>query len=198
MLRAVSFSALVLCVCAATQCAAQDLPIGITPTIRLSSDESATAKRVTDQLKKAQDRATAAEERLDAFRKTFRQAHAQLLNPVFSPDFVAAYDIPDDRSWAPTATTVELTSDERRDAQAVYDELKASQEAVKTARKNWQDFQNELLVKHVQAVVPKRAGVEAADAVTVITLPDGQQYIVPDPWWRGIALTPDFQTAIPR
>jgi pantothenate synthetase len=200
MRRAAFLLALALSPCVVGQCAAQNFTstVPLTPTIQLSADEMAAAKRITENLQNARDRAAAAEERWEAFRKIFRQAHPELPNPFFSSDFVAAYDVLDSHSWVPTATVIELTADERRDAQALYDELKASDEAVKSARKSWEDFQNELVVKHVQGVVPKRAGIEAADVVTIITLPDGKQYIVPSPWWQGIALTPDFRTAVPR
>lgn len=199
MTRTVFLLAVAVSLCAAGQCAAQNLTanVRLTPTIQLTPDETTAAKQTTQNLQNARNRSAAAEKRWETFRNAFRQAHPELRNPVFSSDFAAAYDLLDGSSWAPTATVIQLTSEERRDAQSVYDELKASDAAVQSAIKGWQDFEDELVVKHVQGVVPKRAGIEA-DITTIVTLPDGKQYIVPPPWGQGIALTPDFRTAVPR
>jgi hypothetical protein len=187
----------------AGRCSAQYLAetVQLMPTIQLSNEETTKAKQVTRDLTNAQGSSKTAKARWDQFETEFKQAHPELRGawPRFSSNFAAAYVIfGDTNSVAPTATTVELSTDERHKAQALYDELKSSDEAVKSAYKNWGDFQNELIVKHIQGVVPKSVDIQAADSVSVITLPDGRKYIVPSPWWRGIALTPDFRTAVPR
>jgi hypothetical protein len=195
--RAISLSALAVCLCAATQCAAQDLPgVRTTPTIRLSSEETATAKRLTDELKKAQDRATVAKANWDAFEKEFGQSHREVGPwPTFSSDLIAAYTVWDNHAPVPVATEVKLTADEHRKAEALYNELKSSYGSQQQAEKDWSDFQSEFLVKHVPGVSKVSAIPSGQQGVT---LPDGEQYLIPAPWWQGIALTLDFETATPR
>lgn len=163
----------------ATPCAAQNFPSTvplITPTIRLSAEETSTAKQLTQALNNARERVTTAKIRWDAFAKEFQAVHPAPNMWEFSADFKAAYFVDDPHSSLATATTVELSADESQKALAVYNELKTSDDAVKQATKNWDDFQNELVLKHVPG---------GSDAVT-------------SPWRGGIVLTPDFRTAIPR
>lgn len=196
--KVIPFLVLDVCLCAASQCAAQELPaIHVTPTIQLSSEETVTAKHTTEQLKEAQDRATTALANWVSFEKQFAQAHPEVAPWVaFSSDFVDAYEVRDRNSKAPIATVIKLTADEQRKAEGLSNELKASYEAQQRAEKNWENFENAVIVAHVPGVTTKVCG--PGTEITVITLPNGGQYIPPAPWCFGIALTPDFRTAVPR
>lgn len=194
-LRTISLSALAVCLCVASQCAAQDFSVWIAPTIRLSSEETASAKQATEELKKAEDRATNALANWNSFEKEFAQVHPEVAWPKFSSDFTAAYSVHNQNTDAPMATVVKLSAEEHQKAEAVYTELKASYDARQQAERNWSDFQGEFLVKHA----PGASKVSAIPSGQLgVTLPNGETYTVPAPWGFGIALTPDFRTAVPR
>lgn len=193
--KTVSLSALAVCLCIGSQCAAQDFSAWIAPTIRLSSEETAAAKQATEELKTTQDRATAARANWVNFQKEFARSHPEVAPyPKFSSDFTAAYSVRDHNTDAPMATVVELSAEEHQKAEAVYAELKASYDARQQAEKNWNGFQSEFLVKHVPGVTK----VPSASSGAFLTLPTGETYTIPAPWGFGIALTPDFRTAVPR
>lgn len=191
MIRAAILSIIALCICVPGQCRAQNL----VPTIRLTSEETVRARQVTQDLKNGIDRAERARAAWSNFHRRYSEAHPELQNLRFSSDFRAAYAVVDDyNGWTPKAVTVELTPEEGRTLEALYKELTTSEESAKQAKKNWGDFQNELLVKHVAGVAPTGPGA----AMGVMTLPGGKQYAVPPPWQGGIALTEDFRIAVPR
>lgn len=195
MVKAISFFALAVCLCAASQCSAQDLPgVTITPTIRLSSEETANAKRITDQMRKAEDRTTVALANWQTFVKEFSQAHPQLGGaPHFSSDLATAYTVRDPRAPVAVATVVSLSAGELQKAEAAYNEIKSSYEARQQAEKGWDDFQTQFLLKHGVLRLS-----EASNQGGMATFANGEQYTIPYPWSNGIVLTPDFQTAIPR
>lgn len=198
MSRGAFLSLALLSLSAATPCAAQHFAstVRVTPTIRLSSEETATAKQLVQALTNAQDRVRAAKARWDAFDKEFLVAHPGPVSWEFSSDFTAAYVVYDSHAWVATATTVELSAEERQKAQALFNELKAGDDAVNNAQKNWENFETGLLMKYVPGIT--NVGRTPPSDSTFIGPVNGNYYTVSYPWRTEIALTPDFKTAIPR
>lgn len=200
MSRAALLLALLISPWFAGQCSAQNQAqtVQLTPTIRLSNEETMRAKQVTRDLTNAQDRSKIAKARWDDFDEKFYQAHPELRGGgQFSSDFADVYLRLGDSVGA-MAMRVELSADERRDAQARYNELKESDAAVKSAQQNWENFQNELLVKRVPGVVPKSSFPANQVFNGGVVSFDGKEYLIPSPWQSGILLTTDFGTAVPR
>jgi hypothetical protein len=164
-------------------------------TIQLSTDETAKAKQVTEELKNARVRLDKASAAWDGFRKSYQAEHPELRNLRFSSDLRIAF-APSDEELAPgvrQATSVELKVEERRKLEALVTELTESQRSLKQAQTHWNDFQNELVADHIS----RTPGVSGEGPIAV-TLSDGKTVAVAREWLNGIALTPDFRFAVPR
>ena len=188
MMRIQILSLMFLCLCVPSLCPAQQL----IPTIELSTDETATAKQVTEELKNAQVRLDKASAAWDEFRNSYQAEHPDLRNLRFSSNLRTAFALSDEE-LAPgvrQATSVELKVEERRKLEALVTELTESQRSLKQAQTHWNDFQNELVADHI----PRTVGV----GPIAVTLSNGKTVGVAREWLNGIALTPDFRFAVPR
>ena len=179
------------CLCVPSLCPAQQL----IPTIQLSTDETAKAKQVTEELKNAQVRLDKASAAWDGFRKSYQAEHPDLRNLRFSSGLRTAFALTDEE-LAPgvkQATSVELKVEERRKLEALVTELTESQRSLKQAQTHWKDFQNGLVADHI----PITLGADGVGPVA-LTLSNGKTVGVAREWLNGIALTPDFRFAVPR
>ena len=86
---------------------------------------------------------------------------------------------------------VELTAEERSKAEALHREFVESGQALDQAHKNWKEYQYQLVIDHVP-------GAREATTGSFVTLSTGKQVIIPNPWYVGLAFTPDFRFAVPR
>jgi hypothetical protein len=183
MMRIQILSLMLLCPCVSSLCPAQQLITAI----QLSTDETAKAKQVTEELKNAQARLDKANAAWDGFRRSFQAEHPDLRNLRFSSNLQTAFALSDEE-LAPgvkQATSVELKVEERRKLEALVTELTESQRSLKQAQTHWNDFQNELVADHIPGQYP-------------VTLSDGKTVGVAREWLNGIALTPDFRFAVQR
>jgi len=145
------------------------------PVIQLSASESADAKQISEKIENAWDREQKAEEAWRDFHDTFQKAHPEIHNLRFTSDYRSAVSLPGQGigQVPPRASTVELTGDERKRLEALDREFKESSEALRKARRDWDDFTRKFLVNH---------------------FPDGNS----GSWGSGITLTSDFRFAISR
>ena len=134
----------------------------------------------------ARDRADQARISWRSFYDGYRAAHPELPNLRISSDLRIAFSV----KWLGElheATAIELSPEERQQAESRYREMEESEAALKLARENWHDFQYELLAGRFPSPEP----------AVPRTLSSGKTVAVPLPWQSGFALTPDFRLAVP-
>ena len=164
---------------------AQDLA----PTFQLSAEETAKAKRLTQELQTAHERFAKARSAWQAFHQGYQASHAELRNLRFTSDFRLAVAFPEASAENPDVLRViELTAEEQRKLGALNRELVESGKSEQRARRDWEDYRNQLVADHV-ASNEQHGGA-------IVTLSNGHQVAVPYPWSNGIAFTPDFRFAV--
>ena len=135
----------------------------------------------------AKDRVNRAMISWRSFYQGYQAAHPELANLRISSDFRVAFSVK--QLGEPNeATVVELSPEERQQAESRHRETVESEAALETARANWHDFQYKLLAGRFP---------NAESPVTKI-LTGGQTVAVPNQWQSGFALTPDFRLAVPN
>lgn len=157
--------------------------------IHLSTDEAAKARQIAQDFRGAQDRDNRATRAWQNFRQSYQAAHPELPGLIFASDFGVAFAFK--KSSGPLGdekAAVELSAEEGQKAESLHRETLEAMQALNQARKNWVDFQHELVADHVPTT---GLGV-------VFTLPSGRSATIPSPWDRGVAFTPDFRVAVPR
>jgi hypothetical protein len=174
----------ILCVLA-VHLLAQD----VTPVIYLSPAEAAKVKPAAETLKSAEGRNQRAITVWRSFDQIFRAAHPELGNLLFSSDFRYALARRGGAYGLGQATAVELSADDRQKGEAAYREMQESKRALDDAQKNWADTWHQLVVDHV----PDTGG-----CFLNVTLRGGAAGKIACPWQSGIALTPDYQIAVPQ
>ena len=185
MIKPLVLSSVIFCLYTPLSCAAQDLA----PVIRLSADEATKAKQLVQDLKDAKERSAKAKVAWDQFRQTYQAEHPGLPSVRFTADFRLAFallnsPIPDVLQVA----TIELTAEERQKLETLHREVIESEQSQKQAEKNWQDYKYQLVIDHVGS--SKESG-------GVVTLANGRQVVIPNPWASGLAFTTDFRLAFP-
>jgi len=165
---------------------------GVTPVIYLSAAESVKVKQSSEALKNAEVRNRSAIAAWQNFDRTFRAAHPEIGNLIFSSDFRYAVARTPGAYGLGQATAIELSAEERRKGQAAYREMQESQRAFDEAQNSWADTWHQLVFDHVPFTSGPGVGW------TDITLPGGAAAKIPSPWINGVALTPDYRIAVPQ
>src|SRR5437773_7516959 len=186
MVRALVISSAIFYLSTSLPCAAQDLA----SIIRLSADEATKAKQLVQDLKDAKERSAKAKVAWGQFHQTYQAAHPDLPGVRFTADFRLAVavlnsSIPE----VSQAATIDLTAEERKRLEALHQEMIESEQSQKQAEKNWQDYKNQLVIDHVGSSVGSGG---------IITLTNGKQVVIPNPWASGLAFTTDFRLAFPQ
>ena len=183
----VSFSVLCLLTCLSCTAQAQEL----VPVFQLSSEETAKASHLAQDLKYAHQRDDKAVTAWRMFLQTYSSAHPDLSNIQFTSDFQLAF--------APLGSSsntdaerrqikpVELTAEEQQQLKALHREITKSRQSLRQVEKTWVDYQNELVANHFPS------GREGA----VVTLSSGKQYVIPSPWSNGSHLLQIFGSRFP-
>ena len=157
--------------------------------IRLSTDEAAKASQLAQSVKGAEDRNNRARILWRSFYQSYQAEHPELPGLRFSSDFRVAFGAKDSAgSLVHEVAVVELSAEERQKAEALHREMLEAQEALPQAEKNWWDYQYELVAGHIPSTGSGSNRI----------LPSGKSVVVPEPWDRGLAFTPDFRVAVPR
>ncbi len=158
------------------------------PIIQLSPEETAQVRRSAEQLRSARERESMAESEWIRFRDAYQAAHANLETVQFSTDFRLAFA---SQTSGPvssrTIPAVELTAEDQHKGQAVYRELDQSRNALQQANVDSVNQWHQVVANHVQA---NGSGTE-------VMLPNGSRFMIPAPWWNGVAFTSDFRFAVP-
>jgi hypothetical protein len=182
-----SFNALCLLTCLSCTAQAQEL----VPVFQLSSEETAKASHLAQDLKNAHQRDDKAVTAWRMFQQTYSFAHPDLSNIQFTSDFRLAFASLGSSSNMDAERQqikpVELTAEEQQQLKAMHREITESRQSLRQVEKTWVDYQNELVADHFPS------GTEGA----VVTLSSGKQYVIPPPWSHGLAFTPDFRFAVP-
>lgn len=83
--------------------------------------------------------------------------------------------------------SIELTAEEHKKLEALHQEMIDSEQSQKQAEKNWREFQYQLVVD--------RVGTSSTEGSVVMLA--GKNVVIPNPWYGGLAFTPDFRLAFP-
>jgi hypothetical protein len=167
-------------------CVAQELA----PVIRLSAAEATKAKQLAQDVNDAKERSVKAKVVWGQFHQTYQAAHADLPGLRFSEDFRLAFAlVKSSTAEVRQVATVELTAEERKKREALHQEMIESEQSQKQAEKNWRDYNYQLVIDHVGS--SKESGA-------VVTLANGKQVVIPNPWALGLAFTTDFRLAFPQ
>jgi len=167
-------------------CVAQEL----VPVIRLSTDETAKAKQLEQNLKDARERRAKAKISWDQFYKSYQAAHPDLPGLRFTEDFRLAFALLKSADGdIPHAASIDLTAEERQKLETLHREMTDSEGSAMQAEKNWREYQYELLLDHVG---------NSKSGGGVVKLATGKEVVVGAPWTSGLAFTPDFRLAFPR
>jgi hypothetical protein len=132
------------------------------------------------------DRANRARISWRSFYEGYQAAHPELRDLRISSDFRVAFSV----KWLGEfheANAVELSPEERQQAESRHRERVESEAALKQARENWYDFQYELVAGRFPGAEPPLTKI----------LFSGQTVAVPLQWQSGLALTPDFRLGVP-
>ena len=136
----------ILCFSLSLPCVAQH----VVPVIRLSVDEVAKAKQLTQTLKDAKERATKAKLAWEQFSQSYQTAHPNLPNLRFTEDFrLAVSTMNSSTPGIFLAATIELTAEERKKLESLHREMTESEQSQKQAENAWKDFNIQLVVDHV-------------------------------------------------
>jgi hypothetical protein len=185
MLKTPILSFAMVCLFLSLPCVAQDLA----PVIRLSTDEATKAKHLAQDVVDAKERSAKGKLAWEQFYQTYQAAHADLPGLRFSEDFRLAFAIVRSSPFeVRQVAAIELTADERKKLEALHQEMTASEQSQEQAKKNWLDFQYQLVVDHV--------GTSSTGGAFVML--SGKQILIPNPWGSGLAFTSDFRLAFPR
>jgi hypothetical protein len=156
----------------------------------LSEAEAAEARKAVETFQAAQDRSNRAGISWRSFHQGYQAAHPELPSLKFSSDFRVAFTITR-RGELGEAVTVELSPEERQQAESRHGEMVEAEAALKQARESWHDFQYELLARRFPD-----AETRVGNVPRILT--GGQKVAVPMEWQSGFALTSDFRLAVPR
>ena len=178
-LAAFSFLAL------ARRCASQD----IVSVIYLSPSETATAKETAQALLIAHDRDYQANTAWENFHRSYQAAHPDLPGLMFASDLKIAFAVKDvPGAFGREAAAIELSAEEREKAESLRREMVEAKRALEAARKNWRDYQNELVSDHFPS----------GKSGPVFKRSDGKSVVIPGPWVWGAVFTPDYRVAVPN
>lgn len=86
------------------------------------------------------------------------------------------------------ATAIELTPEERKKAEVLYQEMVESEQSQKQAEMHWREFQYQPVLDHV--------GTSNTGEGAYVML-SGKNVLIPNPWGGGLAFTSDFRLAFP-
>jgi len=186
MMKAILLSAASFSFCtSSSRCVAQE----VVPVIYLSKGEAAKAKQTTQDLKIAYDRNNRAVTAWRNFYQRYQAAHPELPNLRFASDFRAAFARKNPGQFPlAEAATVELSAEERQQAESVHQEMLEAKRVLDQAQKSWVDYWHELVLAHV---TPSQDGA-------IVALPSGKSATIPIPWANGLVFTPDFRVAVPQ
>jgi hypothetical protein len=186
MVRALVLSSAILCLYTPLPYAAQDL----VPVIRLSADEATKAKQLVQDLKDAKERSAKAKVAWGQFHQTYQAAHPDLPGLRFTADFRLALALLNSPlPGVPQVATIELSAEERQKLETLHRDVIESEQSQNQAGQNWQDYKYQLVIDHVGS--SKESG-------SIVTLPNGKQVVIPNPWASGLAFTTDFRLAFPQ
>ena len=165
--------------------------------IYLSVSEAAKAKQISQELKSARDRQFRAATAFADFYKSYESAHLELSPTpllsrrgwMFSPDFRVAFSVKSSTAQFPIdrdAEVVELSTEERQKAESLSREMEEAGRAVDQARKNYFEYSYELVADRF----PNYEGG------LVVELSSGRKVTIPQIWFNGVNVTPDFRIAV--
>lgn len=168
----------------------------VVPVIYPSASEAAKAKLAVQDLRSAEGRNTRAVKAWQTFYESYQSAHPELRGLRFVSDFRVAFARRSPSSsvgLSEDLATVELSAEERQQAESLYREMLEAKAALDQAQKNWSDTWHQLVLDHVSPT-PASPGTP----ITPITLPNGKAAVIPSPWVNGVIFTADFRVGVPR
>lgn len=184
MVRALALSSAILYFSMPPPCVAQELA----PVIRLSADETIKAKRLAQDANGTKERHDKAVLAWGQFHQTYQAAHPDLPRLRFSEDFRFAFALlKSSTAEVHQVASIELTAEEHKKLEALHQEMIDSEQSQKQAEKNWREFQYQLVVD--------RVGTSSTEGSVVMLA--GKNVVIPNPWYGGLAFTPDFRLAFP-
>lgn len=160
------------------------------PVIYLSPAETTHAKQAGENLRQAHDRDRRAATAWESFRNTFQAAHPELPFVRFAADLRIAFAVRNIPGPIPRdAVTIELSPQERERAEALQREMAEARRAAEEARKEWRDYQNELVSDHFPS---------GTTGGIIFQRSDGKSVTISEPWTNGAVFTPDYRIAVPN
>jgi hypothetical protein len=172
------------CLCLSLPCTSQDL----VPSIRLSPEEVAKAKQLTQSLRDAEEHNNKANADWKQFRQSYQAAHSDLHGIKFTDDFrLAVSRVDSPANGVLQVATIELTAEERKKLEGLSQEMTESEQSLRQARIAWHDFQSQFLANH--------SGTCATPPYSELTLSSGKSVRICPPWMQGVAFTADFELA---
>src|SRR6266571_1243720 len=119
MMKAILLSAASFSFCTSSpRCVAQE--VEVVPVIYLSTGEATKARQTTQDLKSAYDRNNRAVTAWRNFYQRYQAAHPELPNLRFVSDFRVAFARKNNRFPVEEAATVELSAEERQQAESLH------------------------------------------------------------------------------
>jgi len=125
------------------------------------------------------------------FSERFQSAHGWG-NVTFSTDFRVAFSVKQSTTnrfpfLDHEAEAVELSTEERQQAESLYREVVEAERAVGLAQKNYADYSNELVADRFPH----------GERATLVELCSGRKVTIPQSWVNGVTFTPGFRIAVP-
>jgi len=165
----------------------------VVPVIYPSVGEAAKLKLTVQDLRSAEGRNARAVEAWRIFYKSYQSAHPELPGLRFVSDFRVAFTRRNPSSsigLSEELATVELSAEERQQAESLHREMLEAKAALDQVQENWSDTWHQLVLDHVTAT-PQSSG-------TPITLPNGKEAVIWFPWTNGVIFTADFRVGVPQ
>jgi hypothetical protein len=165
----------------------------VVPVIYPSISEAAKVKLTVQDLRSADGRNTRAVKAWQIFYESYQSARPELRGLRFVSDFRVAFarrNLSSSVGLSEELATVELSAEERQQAESLHREMLEAKAALDQAQKNWSDTWHQLVLDHVTAT-PGSGG-------TQITLPNGKAAVIPFPWVNGVIFTADFRVGVPH